>query len=87
MTMNHAETSAAAASRARIQKLAPKEVASALPFTAGQSTAIVEGHRTHVITQHYADCILVIITQVGKIGALVCKDSLFDKYKEHVLMR
>lgn len=57
--------------RATLETLSASDSVSALPIKVAQSSSIIEGHQTQVVTQHYADRILVIVTQVGKIGALV----------------
>ncbi|UZJ53822.1 hypothetical protein CBS101457_003142 [Exobasidium rhododendri] len=56
--------------RAKVERLSASDAASALPIRVAQSSADIEGHCTQVLTQHYADRILVIVTQVGKVGAL-----------------
>lgn len=72
--MNDAETSLPI-TKASIEKLSSHDASLALPFRTSQSSGMIEGQKTQVITHNYADCILVIVTQVGKIGALVRKTS------------
>ena len=56
---------------ARVDRLDP--ATSALPIRVAQAGTTIEGRETVVVTQHYADRILVIVSQVGKIGALVSR--------------
>jgi hypothetical protein len=66
-----AEGSVQPAKAGVIKLVDPKEALEALPIRVAQSSATIQGRLTQVVTQHYADRILVIVTQVGKIGALV----------------
>lgn len=64
-------SSANSYSKAKIERISPNDVAYALPIRISQSCSMIEGRSTHVVTQRYADRILIIVTQVGKMGALV----------------
>lgn len=72
--------------KAKVQRLTPNAAMSALPIRVAQASETIDGHRTHVVTQHYADRILVIVTQVGKIGALV-RSAFVGSEEGNVLLK
>lgn len=50
------------------------------PMLVKHTTRIIDGILTEVMTQSFSDRILILITQLGKVGTLVCQICGFSTF-------